>query len=516
MFMFNQHHEIWYDNKYKIDPCIECPVTLLKELGNPKDISLDMLNLVIRSAKEKTIEEYDGDIAGLCATLMPHQRQALHFAIGHKRCLLCMCLGSGKTLVSIALVLILKTTNLVVLPASLIDNWKSEIAKFAPDIVVNHIKKKNLVPIYENNVINMMSYDALRRMYKTFTSFPDLIIVDEAHMAKNDTSKRSVALAFMTKKCERLILLSASPVEKHSSFWHILHMLDTKNFERFFKPSNTQKQLCFASRYCVPEEIYITAHRKQWIFKKNQRAEELHVITKHLVLRMRKEDVLQLPPHYRTRVYIGLLNVAEKQHFKDKMEMITNTKNKNTKDCLLMQLTRDTCHIKVPHVIQYIKTHVLSTENKKCIVFTHHLHIQEKISEFLTHENVEHIVVNGSTNMNARTLLLDTLKNKISTRIGLLSLGACGTGLNIAFISLVLVAELTFNAVAHIQAEGRCHRTGQTEIVYTKYLMLPGSTDDMVWSNICSKEICQEQVLDDSTKRDKKRFRQQEVESDSD
>ena len=282
-----------------------------------------------------------------------------------------------------------------------------------------------------------------------------------------------------------------------------------------------KKKLGFASRYTITEEINITPQKKQWIFQKNQRSEELHAITRHLVLRMKKEDVLKLHPHIRSRIYIGDISPLEKEHFKTQMEKITSIKYKNKKDCLLMQLTRDTTQIKAPHIIEYIRKNILLHNEKKCIIFTHHLHLQEKISEFLKSENVDHIVINGNTNMDVRMLELDRLKNVPETKIGLLSLGACSTGLNIAFISLVLVAELTFNAITHIQAEGRCHRTGQTETVYTKYLMMQNTTDDMVWSNIMSKEATQEKVLDNNNFSKKKRpwhneNEEEEVKSDSD
>ena len=233
MFSFSDTNEILYNG----NPCADVTKVL--------DVPLDLIKLVMKSTKEKpATQEYEDDIPELCANLMPHQKRAIFFALHHEKCLLCMCLGSGKTLVGLSLILVLQSTNLVVLPAALIENWKSEIQKFAQVLRVNVIKKKNVF-INEKGYINLISYDALRKNYNQFKTFPSLVIADEAHMAKNCSSKRSIALAHMAKNCERLILLTASPVEKHASVWHILHMLDETLFTNFFKPNYPKKKIMF-------------------------------------------------------------------------------------------------------------------------------------------------------------------------------------------------------------------------------------------------------------------------------
>lgn len=109
-----------------------------------------------------------------------------------------------------------------------------------------------------------------------------------------------------------------------------------------------------------------------------------------------------------------------------------------------------------------------------------------------------HIAINGQTSMKARGQRLARLRDDETCMVGLLSLGSCSTGLNLPYISVVLFVELVFDVIVHLQAEGRCHRPGHTKTVFSRYLLLQGSTDSMVWANVRSKKACQELLMNSS------------------
>jgi hypothetical protein len=59
-----------------------------------------------------------------------------------------------------------------------------------------------------------------------------------------------------------------------------------------------------------------------------------------------------------------------------------------------------------------------------------------------------------------------------------------------------LMAELLYGPDFMFQAEDRAHRIGQTKTVFIRYLMMKGSTDDILWKMITGKTRNVGRILD--------------------
>ena len=68
-----------------------------------------------------------------------------------------------------------------------------------------------------------------------------------------------------------------------------------------------------------------------------------------------------------------------------------------------------------------------------------------------------------------------------SIDIALLSITACGTGLNLTCASIVIFAELSWSVGQILQAEDRVHRIGQSANSVRIIYILAGWSDDIVW-----------------------------------
>lgn len=110
---------------------------------------------------------------GLTATLRHYQKDGLNwlnflddFNFG---CCLADDMGLGKTIQVLAFILsqrekVKHNTNLVVVPASLIFNWKAEVEKFAPSIKVKTIyagERTKTTDTFDDYEIILTSYGTL-------------------------------------------------------------------------------------------------------------------------------------------------------------------------------------------------------------------------------------------------------------------------------------------------------------------------------------------------------------------
>ncbi|KAF1744236.1 hypothetical protein MXB_2963, partial [Myxobolus squamalis] len=124
----------------------------------------------------------------------------------------------------------------------------------------------------------------------------------------------------------------------------------------------------------------------------------------------------------------------------------------------------------------------LANKIKKIIIFAHHKHMLDSLSNILKINKIPHIKIDGGVKSNERHKLCNEFQNNISCRIALLSLNTCSTGLslNLTVSQTIIFAELTWNPGVLMQAEDRVHRIGQQNEVTIIYLIAKGTIDDQI------------------------------------
>lgn len=126
--------------------------------------------------------------------LLDHQRRVVKFMLTHRGALVYHGMGSGKTRIAIILVALLKLPAIVVLPASLKENFYKEVrtAQVSESLF---------------NVYSMKSF---------LDNTPDckgkLLIVDEAHMLRNPDGKVSKKVLECAEMAKKVLLLTGTPL----------------------------------------------------------------------------------------------------------------------------------------------------------------------------------------------------------------------------------------------------------------------------------------------------------------
>ncbi len=202
-------------------------------------------------------------------------------------------MGLGKTLQIIAFMLSQRekrghTTNLVVVPTSLLFNWQEEISKFAPSLKVllhygpNREKTNTHLSDYE---VVLTSYGMLLSDIRFLKAFHfNYIFLDESQAIKNPNSERYKAARLL--QARNRIVLTGTPIE-NSTF-------DLYSQLSFACPGLLGSQQSFKDIYAIPIDK----------FEYSKRATELQQKIKPFILRRTKKQVAtELPEKTETVIY---------------------------------------------------------------------------------------------------------------------------------------------------------------------------------------------------------------------
>jgi len=198
--------------------------------------------------------------AALHATLRPYQHVGVRWLYLLAKLGLGACLaddmGLGKTIQVLSLLLVLKQQtkgkhqpSLLVAPASLLANWASELARFAPSLnaLIAHTSAlsagdlKALGPDRMGNVdLVITSYGSLLRVPGISETSWHLVVLDEAQTIKNPAAKQTRAAKEL--KARVRFALTGTPVENRlGDLWSIFDFVNpgllgsAKEFTSFVK-----------------------------------------------------------------------------------------------------------------------------------------------------------------------------------------------------------------------------------------------------------------------------------------
>ncbi|MDC3424194.1 DEAD/DEAH box helicase [Aquibacillus sp. 3ASR75-11] len=448
----------------------------------------------------KNPDELDFDLpADLHAELRDYQeigfqwfKTLAHYSLGG---ILADDMGLGKTLQSIAYLLSEQKdsqksrTSLVVAPASLVYNWKSEIERFASSLEVEVIigtptERQALLTKEVMPDVLVTSYPLLRQdidYYKEI-QFHSLFL-DEAQAIKNIVTKTSKAVRSI--RAHKRFALSGTPIENSlDELWAIFQVI----MPGFF-PS-------------------------QPIFRKMS-DEKISKMVRPFILRRLKKDVLTELPDKIETTHVSDLKKEQKELYMGYLERIqAETKeslqgeglNKSRIKILagLTRLRQLCCHPslfidnyegssgKLEQLIEIVGN---ARENQKRMLifsqFTSMLHI---IRDELTKAGVSFFYIDGSTPSKDRVDMVNRF-NEGENDIFLISLKAGGTGLNLTGADTVILYDLWWNPAVEDQAAGRAHRMGQKNVVQVIRLLTKGTIEEKIYQLQQRKKELIEKVI---------------------
>lgn len=317
-----------------------------------------------------------------------------------------------------------------------------------------------------------------------------LVILDESQMVGNLTARRTQNCQELCRGVPHVLALSGTPLtNRPAELWPTLNILAPDRFPAF-QP--------FGMAYCAPKYEY-----GKWNFKGADNLPALHrLLSKTVMLRRRKEDVLkQLPSFRRVILPVKLDGLQEYEAARDDfVGWLATTDPKKLRRALRAEglaqiavLKRLIAEAKLPAVLEWIDG-FLASDPGKLVVFATHRRIVRAIHERYAPNSV---YIDGSVTGRDRQAAVDAFRSRRGLRVCVGNMKAMGVGLNGLQVACTeLFAELGWNPGTHSQAEARCWRIGSKLPVTAYYLVAHGTFEEQLLALIQRKQGVISEALD--------------------
>lgn len=409
-------------------------------------------------------------------------------------------MGLGKTLQVIAfLVSQKKSKSLIVVPTSIIYNWKDEFEKFAPSLkvgmvhgskskrekVLNDFKRNLGIKLADDSITKVKSkkyekYDVLLTTYGTLKNDEeiyknlnfDYFIIDEAQNIKNPEAQATVSVKEIKSRCN--IALTGTPIENNLlELWSIFD-------------------------FVMPGYLFSKERFKERFIQDENNLEELKTLITPFILRRLKEDVLSELPEKVEKKYLVEMKPKQKQIYKSYVSKIKESLNEN-KSCskekvnLFAYLTklREICLDpslvmkeykggggKMEVVKELIKN--TSESGKKILLFSQFTSVLKNIEKELKKEGISLFYLDGGTSAKERVEKVNRFNEDENIKVFLISLKAGGVGLNLTSASVVIHFDPWWNPAVEDQATDRAHRFGQKNKVEVIKLVAKDTVEEKI------------------------------------
>ncbi len=409
-------------------------------------------------------------------------------------------MGLGKTLQVLTfiqhMVVKNKTPNLIVVPTTLIFNWKVEIEKFTPTLrafyYYGNDREKDVTSFKKQNMV-ITTYGILLRDIEILKDFQfNYVILDESQAIKNPAARRYKAANLL--KAKNRLALTGTPIE--NSTFDLFAQMNFVNPGVFGSINN------FKENYSNP----IDKEGDEIV------ASELQHIINPLILRRTKENVAtELPAKTESVIYCEMGTEQRKvydAYRNDYRKKLLNEDDGNdieqNKLLVLEALTRLRQICDSPALIsknnegysnesvkiKEIVTHVTEkTAKHKVLIFSQFVEMLSLVKNELARLNIPFEYLDGKCSTKKREQSVNNFQNNDNLRVFLISLKAGGTGLNLTAADYVYLLDPWWNPAVENQAIDRCYRIGQDKKVFA-YRM------------IC-KDTIEEKILDLQNKKKK-------------
>ncbi len=409
-------------------------------------------------------------------SLYPHQTAGVQFLAQRGRAILADDMGLGKTRQAIVAINQAAPTGavLVICPASLKLNWAREIHMVDAGAAVE------VVGVPGQNADSarwvVVNYDMLARHADRLRGIAWAgVIIDEAHFIKNASQRTSQVLKIIgvsdSKRDapigpQRVFLLTGTPMPNRPR--------DLFNLLRAVGHPSARSFLSFARRYCG-------AYRNDygWVTDGASNIPELNLLLKEVMLRRKKDEVLDLPPKIRSWVPVQTEAASAWKAYSDFISWFQNsdpTRPNDTEFLARITKLRLALH-KAKHAACAERIRDVLASGQKVIVFTT---FTEGITRHKKTLGDKAVTITGADTVRQRMAATDAFQNDPAVQVALCNLIAGGVGLNLTAATHVIFQDLDWVPANHLQAEDRCYRIGQKRQVTVEYLLADGTLDGYI------------------------------------
>ena len=456
----------------------------------------------------------------LKGTLRPYQDQGLSWLRLLSKLGLGACLaddmGLGKTIQVLALLLCERgggvdgpgPPSLLVVPASLLGNWRGEAARFAPSLKLCFLHpaetdRESLADIAAAPEARLAGVDLVITTYAMLVrqawlaEVPwRLVILDEAQAIRNPATRQSRAVRRLP--ADARIALTGTPVENRlGDLWALFDFLNPgllgsrKVFQSFVKSLQARE-----------EDPYAPLRR---------------LVGPYILRRLKTDRTIigDLPEKTETACYCHLTRPQAKLYgqvvrtMAREMESAVDMARRGVVLRSLLRLKQVCNHpsqlsgdgeyspadsgkfLRLAEICQE-----LAERQEKVLVFTQFREIIDPLAEHLAAIfGRPGLVLHGTTGVRQRRIAVDRFQGDDGPPFFILSLRAGGTGLNLTAASHVIHFDRWWNPAVENQATDRAFRIGQQRNVQVHKFLTTGTVEERIDEMIAEKRRLADDIL---------------------
>jgi non-specific serine/threonine protein kinase len=475
----------------------------------------------LRDPKKISTKQKHPNLQG---TLRPYQEDGYSWLLLLTQLKLGACLaddmGLGKTIQIIALLLSLKDKtlhyssltlhpSLLVLPASLLANWKSEFEKFAPSLRLKFLHpsetpKAELDALSQDPQTSLAQTDIALTTYGMITRQDwisdtdwNLVILDEAQAIKNPNTRQTRAVKKL--KSQTRIALTGTPIEnKLTDLWSLFD---------------------FACPGLLGNAATFHEYTKTLSTKEGPNYAPLRQLVSPYILRRLKTDknvISDLPEKTEVNAYCNLAPKQATLYQKAVRELAAGLKDSEGIQrsglvlTTLMRLKQICNHpsqatgdneYKPASSGKFERLRELCEEiaarQEKVLIFTQFKEIIDPLTLFLADIfKRPGLSLHGGTPVSQRKKHVDAFQQENGPPFFVLSLKAGGSGLTLTAASHVIHFDRWWNPAVENQATDRAFRIGQKKNVLVHKFISRGSVEEKVDRLIADKRSLADSLLE--------------------
>jgi SNF2 family DNA or RNA helicase len=436
--------------------------------------------------------------------LLPYQLDGVAFAAGAGRAILADEMGLGKTIQGVGVAELLAREAgirrvLIVCPASLKSQWRSEIQRFSrrsTDIVAGAAKER--AHAYAGDAFfTICNYEqVLKDILHIEKARWDLIILDEGQRIKNWEAKTSRVIKRLVSRFA--LVLSGTPLENRLD--------DLHSVVAFIDPHQLGPSFRFLHRH----------HRRDddgaLLGFKN--LDDLRERLKPILLRRTRDSVrLDLPP--RTVEILRIAPTGEQKALHDAhMQTVAQIVRKpylTEMDLLRLRMALLMCRMAADSTYLVDKQtpgsssklerlgellDVIAAEpDRKVVLFSEWTTMLDLIEPLLKKRKLDFVRLDGSVPQKKRQQIVSQFQSEERTRF-FLTTNAGSTGLNLQAANTVINVDLPWNPAMLEQRIARAHRMGQTKPVCVFVLVTEQTLEENLLATLAAKRDLAMAALD--------------------
>jgi SNF2 family DNA or RNA helicase len=449
--------------------------------------------------------------AGVLKTkLLPYQALGALFAACRGRAVLADDMGLGKTVQALAAAELLRRGKgiervLVIAPASVKYQWKTEIEKFTDRSaqVIDGLLPRRRTLYASPSFFTLTSYELVLKDIRYMHELrPDLIILDEAQRIRNWVT--ATARTIKQLKSRYALVLTGTPLEnKLEELFSVVEFIDGRRLGPAFR---------FLHEHRVEDEGgRLLGYRG---------LDRIHSQMAPILLRRTRQEVLKELPERTDQIFRVPLTPRQAEPYFEQSDLLAQLMRKWERQRWLSEIDqkrilcciqnmrmlcnstflfdKQTHHSPKLHEFREILTELAIEENRKVVVFSEYERMTFLAGEELRKLGIGFVSLHGGVPPRQRGALIEKFRNDPACKV-FLSTDAGGVGLNLQAASVVVNFEPPWNPARLEQRIGRVHRLGQSRPVHVIHMLTSDSIEERVWETLRLKKSLFAGVFDTPT-----------------